>query len=89
MNGVGEIGSTRHRTLSLHECGFAMIWGKTRTSGAEAARLVEQLRWMAAAKVEENWPAIGRVASALAASAPLGQAEIDAPVAEDGGTTAA
>jgi hypothetical protein len=46
----------------------------------EALELVEQLLAIATALVEENWPAIERVAHALAGG-PLGQAEIDALMA--------
>jgi hypothetical protein len=47
---------------------------------AEAAELVEQLRAEAETLVTVNWPAIGRVAFALA-DHPLTQAEVDALLA--------
>jgi hypothetical protein len=47
---------------------------------AEAAELVEQLRTEAEKLVADNWPAIGRVAFALA-DHPLTQREVDALIA--------
>ena len=44
----------------------------------EAAELVEKLRARAASLVEENWPAIERVASALSGGEPLTGVAIDA-----------
>jgi len=50
---------------------------------AEATELVRQMRTKAAVLVEENWPAIERVADALAENEQLNQAEIDALIAAE------
>jgi hypothetical protein len=52
------------------------LWTSARLD--EAEELVERWRPKAAALVEENWPAIERVAAALAAGAVLDQAGVDA-----------
>lgn len=52
--------------------------GLTDDMRAEAAELVEQMRPKAAALVKQNWPAIERVAGALADAGELTGTEIDA-----------
>jgi hypothetical protein len=51
---------------------------------AEAAVLVERLRVRAEQIVEANWPAIQRVAAALAYGRTLNAAEVDALLEEPG-----
>ena len=73
-----ENAAARARRLVLARRGLAGDADLTAEMGAEAAELVDDLRQDATALVREKWPAIKRVAAALADAGELGEAEIDA-----------